>query len=80
MGPARLSKLEPRDRPKRPPKKRGRQPLCHGASVEARREYREQHRAFLEHYYYALSFWMRGYWDAPFPAGSMRPPLIQVAA
>ena len=79
-GPARLAKLDPRDRPKSPAKDQGPQPLCHASSVEAAAEYRESHRSFLEQYYYASHFWLRGYPEAPFPAGSFKPPLIVAAA
>jgi hypothetical protein len=79
MGPRRLAKVDPRHRPKRPPKKSGRQPLCHASTLEGAIEYRKQYRAFLDQYYYASGLWMEGVVDAPFPVGSFKAPLIRVA-
>jgi hypothetical protein len=80
MGPKKLAKLDPRDRPKRPAKKTGNQPLCHSSTKEGAVEYKEQYRAFLEFYYYASMYWMKGVENVPFPPGSYKAPLINVAA
>ena len=79
MGPKRLAKVDPRDRPKRPHQKQGNQPLCHASTPEGAMEYKRQYRAFLEQYYYASGLWMEGVLDAPFPAGSFKAPLIRIA-
>jgi hypothetical protein len=79
MGPRKLAKVDPRDRPKCSPKKKGRQPLCHSSTLEAAVEYKKQYRDFLERYHYASGLWMEGAVDAPFPAGSFKAPLIRVA-
>ncbi len=79
MGPRRLAKVDPRDRPKRPAKKSGRQPLCHSSTLKGAIEYKKHYRAFLDQYYYASGLWMEGVVDAPFPAGSFKAPLIRVA-
>jgi putative transposase len=80
MGPRKLARIDPRDRPRNPPKKRGSQPLCHSSTLEGRREYEERWRAFLDRYYYASGMWMQGVRDVEFPAGSYKPPLIRLAA
>ena len=78
MSPARLAKIDPRDRPKSPPK-RSRMPLCHSSSPEGARSYRDRLRAFLDAFYSASGRWLAGIRDVEFPLGSFRPPLIQVA-
>jgi hypothetical protein len=78
MGPKKLAKVDPRDRPKRQARKQGRQPLCHSSTMEGAIEYKKQYRAFLDQYYYASGLWMEGVVDAPFPAGSFKAPLIRV--
>ena len=80
MGPRKLARVDPRARPKRAPRKQGRQPLCHASTPEAALAYKERYRAFLDQYYYASGLWMEGVVDAPFPAGSFKAPLIRVAA
>jgi hypothetical protein len=79
MGPRKLAKVNPRDRPKHPPKNNGRQPLCHASTLDGAIAYKKQYRIFLEQYYYASGLWMEGVVDAPFPAGSFKAPLIRVA-
>ena len=79
MGPKRLAKVDPRDRPKRPHEKQGNQPLYHASTPEGAMEYKKLYREFLEQYYYASGQWMEGVVDAPFPAGSFKAPLIRVA-
>jgi putative transposase len=78
MGPRKLAKVDHRDRPKNPPKKRGRRPLCHSSTVEGAKEYKKKWREFLDQYYYASGMWMKGVTDVEFPAGSFRPPLIRL--
>jgi len=80
MGPKKLSRLDPRDRPKNPPKRRGRQPLCHSSTPDGALEYKESWQAFLDQYYYASGMWIEGVTEVEFPSGSFRPPLIRVAA
>jgi hypothetical protein len=53
MGLKKLSRLDPRDRPKNPPKKTGLQPICHSFTVEGANEYKEQRKIFLDQFYYA---------------------------
>jgi len=77
MGPAKLAKLDHRDRP-RTRKPRTRQPLCHSSSVAASRAFKSAWRSFLDRYCYASGMWMKGAWDVEFPAGSFRPPLLQL--
>ena len=77
MGPTRLDKVDHRDRP-RTRKPRTRQPLCHASSVEAATEYRESWRSFLDRFWYASGMWLKGVRDVEFPAGSFRPPLMQL--
>ncbi len=78
MGPRKLAKVDPRDRPKNPPKDSGRQPLCHSSTVEGAKEYEKKWREFLDQYYYASGLWMKGVEDVEFPSGSFRPPLIRL--
>ena len=77
MGPTKLAKVDHRDRPKTR-KPRTRQPLCHASSVEAANEYRENWRSFLDRFWYASGMWLKGVRDVEFPAGSFRPPLLQL--
>ena len=78
LGPERLAKIDPRSRPKRPPKKKGNQPLCHSSTLEGEIMYEKKYRAFLDQYYKASGLWMKGMMDAPFPAGSFKAPLIRL--
>ncbi len=80
MGPRKLAKVDPRDRPKNQPKSNGRQPLCHSSTIDGAKEYKERLRAFLDQFYYASGMWLKGATDVEFPAGSYKPPLIQVVA
>jgi hypothetical protein len=79
MGPKRLAKVDPRNRPKNPSRTHGRQPLCHCSTVEGARAYAERWRTFLDTYYYASGMWMQGVTDVEFPAGSYKPPLVRLA-
>jgi len=79
MGPRKLSRLDPRARPKGEKAERRRQPLCHASTPAGAREYEKRLRGFLEQYYYASGMWMEGVLDVKFPAGSFKPPLIQAA-
>ncbi|MCP4601282.1 MAG: hypothetical protein GY847_12290, partial [Proteobacteria bacterium] len=55
MGPRKLLKLGPRDRPKTQ-KPRTKQPLCHASSKEAADEYKQELRQFLDLYYQASGY------------------------
>ena len=77
MGPTKLSKVDHRDRPKTR-KPRTRQPLCHASSVEAANEYKSNWRSFLDRFWHASGMWLKGVRDVEFPAGSFRPPLLQL--
>jgi hypothetical protein len=78
MGPKKLSRLDPRDRPKNPPKKTGLQPICHSSTVEGANEYKEQRKVFLDQFYYASGMWLKGVYEVVFPRGSYKPPLIGI--
>jgi hypothetical protein len=77
MGLRKLAKLDPRDRPKEP-KKSGPQPLCHASTAEAKKEFRDDWKAFLARYYDASARFRSGEYHVEFPQGSFRPPLITV--
>jgi len=77
MGRAKLSKVDPRDRPKAQ-KARTPQPICHSSTWEGAQEYRARLRDFKDRYYHASDLWMRGFWDVEFPYGSIRPPPLRV--
>ena len=77
MGPTKLAKVDHRDRPKTK-KPRTRQPLCQASSVEAANEYKSAFRSFLDRFWHASGMWLKGVRDVEFPAGSFRPPLLQL--
>jgi len=77
MGKRKLEKLDPRARP-RTAKPRTRQPLVHASTIAGRREFEAGWRAYLEAYYYASGLYLQGVPDVEFPAGSFRPPIINV--
>ncbi len=77
MGPAALSRLNPRSRPVNP-KPRTRKPLCHAASKENADAYREAFKSYLHAYRIASAAYRNGAYDTEFPAGAVRPPLIQI--
>ena len=77
MGKRKLEKVDFRDRPKTK-KYAGPQPLCHASNYEARREFKEDWRYFLDHFYQMSGHFLKGNFDVEFPKGSFRPPLIQV--
>ena len=77
LGPTKLAKVDHRDRPQTR-KPRTRQPLCHASSVEAANEYKSNWRSFLDRFWYASGMWLKGVRDVEFPAGSFRPPLLQL--
>ena len=79
MSKGRLSRLDYRDRPKERAE-RTRKPLCHAASVEAVKAYRESHKEFLKSYRRASASYRLGDAAAGFPRGSFKPPLIEAAA
>lgn len=78
MGPRRLATIDPRSRPKRPPQKKGNQPVCHSSTFTGAIEYKKRYRTFLDQYYFASALWMKGVVEAPFPAGSFKAPLIRL--
>jgi hypothetical protein len=78
-GPRKLSRVDPRSRP-REQKLRTRQPLCHASTAVGRRIYEQEWREFLREYYTASARYRSGEWSVEFPAGSFRPPLIEVYA
>jgi len=77
MGPAKLAKLDHRDRPKSPAKRTPR-PLCHSSTAEGAKEYERTWRDFLDRYYYASGMWMKGEYGVEFPSGSFKAPLIRI--
>lgn len=78
LGPRRLAKVDPRDRPKRP-RVPSNQPVCHSSSPEGANEYKESLRAYMERYRYSSDMWLRGAWEVEFPSGSIRPPPLMVS-
>ena len=78
LGATKLSKLDPRDRPKGRPVVKSRKPVCHASSVEVAEEYKKSLRDFLDRYWEASGKWLSGMLDVEFPAGSIRAPLLQV--
>ena len=79
MGPRKLAKLDPRQRPRHAPEQRRPQPLCHASTAGAARDYENQLRAFLDQYYHASGMWLEGAHDVGFPPGSFKPPLIRIS-
>jgi len=79
MGKRKIEKLDPRDRPKNPAVHTP-APLCHASTKEARDEYLESYRAFLEQYWYASGLYLRGARDVEFPRGAYKPPDIRATA
>jgi hypothetical protein len=79
MGPRKLARVDPRGRPlERKP--RTPQPLCHASTAAGRRQYEQDWREFLREYYAASARYRSGEWEVEFPAGTFRPPLIEVCA
>jgi hypothetical protein len=76
-GPRKLARVDPRSRP-REQKPRTRQPHCHASTARGRRLYDQDWREFLKEYYSASARYRGGEWTVEFPAGSFRPPLIEV--
>ena len=68
---------DPRDRPKTRPV-RTRKPLCHAASAEAAKVYKEAHREFLNAYRIASAAYRSGCYDVAFPSGTFRSLLAAV--
>ncbi len=77
MGPARLARVDHRDRPSSHPP-RTRKPICHASSPERAREYNRQFKEFLNAYREASAHYRGGDRNVEFPAGSIKPPLIHV--
>jgi len=74
-----MEKVDHRDRPATPAVKT-RKPLCHAASLEARKLYEAEYREFREAHLQASICFLSGHFDVEFPKGSFRPPLIVCAA
>ena len=79
MTPAKMDKIDHRDRPKTKPT-RTQKPICHAASEEAVKRFRDEYQDFLNAYVVASAAYRGGAYDTTFPAGSFRPPLIVAAA
>jgi len=75
----RMEKIDHRDRPNTPAMKT-RKPLCHSASLEARKLYEAEHREFRAAHRQASIYFLSGHFNVAFPKGSFRPPLIAPAA
>ncbi len=71
------ARIDPRDRP-RNKKKSGPQPLCHSSTKKAADKYKIKWREFLVLFREASEKFLSGVFDAKFPDGSFRPPLITV--
>ena len=78
MGGARLAKLDYRDRPATPAKKR-RKPLCHGTEEETVSAFKAEFKKFLDTYREASFAYRNGASDTVFPRGSFKPPLLDAA-
>lgn len=61
-----------------PRRKRGRRPLCHASSSEARDEFRGFYRAFCRAFREAAKKWLLGDVGAEFPLGSFKPHVYEV--
>ena len=72
-----LYAVDPRDRPENP-KKSGREPLCHAADPELKKEYKEDWRNFMDRFIEASADYRSGYFHREFPDGSFRPPLVTI--
>lgn len=59
-------------------RKRGRRPLCHASSGDARREFLGFFRAFRAAFRAAATRWLAGDLAAEFPTGAFRPHLYEV--
>jgi hypothetical protein len=79
MGPLKLARLDPRDRPKTL-KEKTPQPLCHGSTEEGRQGFKEEWREFLDRYKWASGQYRSGKLDVEFPEGSFRPPLVTIVS
>jgi hypothetical protein len=73
----RLMRTRPTDRPRRP--KRGRRPLCHTTIPELFFAYREDWWLFRQDYAAASEKYRAGAYASRFPAGSIRPPLLDAS-
>jgi hypothetical protein len=77
--PAKLEKIDPRDRPKTHPP-RTRKPLCHCACPALAEMYKQLLFHFLDAYGRASALYRQGNHNTIFPAGSYKPPLIVMNA
>ena len=78
MSPARLEKLDHRDRPSKPAEKR-RKPLCRASDRALVSAYIDSFNAFLKAYRSASIAYRSGHLDVEFPRGSFKPPLLEAA-
>ncbi len=79
MSRAKMDKLDHRDRPKTRAK-RTKKPLCHASTQEAADAYKREIKEFLTSYKIASAAYRSGAWETEFPLGSIKPPLMNVAA
>jgi hypothetical protein len=77
MGAAALSRLNHRSRPKNAPV-RTKKPLCHAASEDRAKQYKDEFMTYLNAYRAASIIYRSGVHDVEFPDGAIRPPLIFV--
>jgi hypothetical protein len=77
MSAARMARIDHRDRPTSEPE-RTPKPLCHASTPEAARRFEEEYRTFLDAYVVASAAYRQGDWNAAFPRGSLKPPLMTV--
>lgn len=79
MGFRKLKKTDPRDRPK-DPKTSSEEPLCHCCDDEARQEYKQSWREFMDQFIPASADYRDGMTQREFPNGSFKPPIFDVAS
>ncbi len=75
MSDARMAKINPQHRPDTD-KKRGRLPVCHAACPVLAQKFMESLKIFYASYSQASIRYRSGFFQAEFPPGSFRPPLI----
>jgi REP element-mobilizing transposase RayT len=76
-GMARIEQESPFSKP-RSPRRRTFQPLCHVDTREEYRLYQEEHREISSQHRKASLLYRSGYFEAEFPPGTFRPPLVTV--
>jgi hypothetical protein len=77
MGASALLRLDHRNRPKSAAV-RTKKPLCHAASAERAKQYKEEFILYLNAYRAASIIYRSGVHEVEFPEGAIRPPLIVV--